>query len=47
MGIEDIRGAHTKGPRSFSKVMIDRYKMVALCEILVVGIFSIGNMKYD
>jgi hypothetical protein len=44
VGIEGIRVAHTKGPRSFSKVMIDRYKMVVLCEFLVVGIFSIGNM---
>ena len=44
VGIEGIRGAHTKGPRSFSKVVIDRYKMVVLCEFLVVGIFSIGKM---
>ena len=47
VGVEGRQGAHTKGPRSFSKVIIDRYKMVVLCEFLVVGIFSIGNMKYD
>ena len=40
VGIEGIRGAHTKGPRSFSKVVIDRYKMVVLCKFLVVGILS-------
>jgi hypothetical protein len=41
VGVEGRRGAHTKGPRSFSKVVIDRYKMVVLCDFLVVGILSI------
>jgi hypothetical protein len=43
-GFEGSRGAHTEGPRSFSKVIINRYKMVVLCEFLVVGILLIGNV---